>query len=347
MINLKALKVEKQDKIEGRIEELSNEIEEYVGSGGDIYAERRELPYYERLRSIVRSLRKEFDNPDISYEDVYSLCGIKFDREWNTFMTWIEKVENFADEEGCVDSMRTDRGVDSVYSDLSYYASKNGTSAFDFLVLMTPFMFKESLVTVGDYNAYLKDELKDAYRDGETTGIKRDEPTLYEKIRQAQKYTPNATGQDMLEMFDVSNDRFSDSRQIDIPKNDAELVEKLEELYPDRVVKNLIRDHKKTYYDIVRAARNQGKSPKVWIESKGFDYPAGVSNNHPLTKTKIDTKKRAEMLRQMKAEIMSQIDLEGADDIDIFHANLEATKKVIEIVNEKYKKDSQSQEERK
>ena len=55
MINLNMLTEEKQTALLERIDALSAEIESFQSSGGDIYDERRKLPYYERVRSIVRS----------------------------------------------------------------------------------------------------------------------------------------------------------------------------------------------------------------------------------------------------------------------------------------------------
>ena len=251
-------------------------------------------------------------------------------------MTWIERLAETADEDGFVDSIRDDKGANALYNDLAYYAEKYGTSNFDFLVLMTPFSLREAMVNVGDYDSYLRGQLREAYCDGEAEGIRHDEPALYEKIRQSQKYTPGATGKDMFDKFDLVNERVHETRTIDQPKQASEIIERLEQLYPSHVVGRLIEDDKKTYYDVVRISRNEGKNPKAWLESHGFDYPSGITNTHPQTRTKIDTAKRAEMLRGMKAEIMKEFNLEGADDIDIYHANLEATKRVIEKVNQMY-----------
>jgi len=318
------------DLVQDRIDELTAIIESYAENGGNIYTERRELPYYERLRGIVRTLRKLTGQDDISYEDVYGLCGIKFDREWNDFMDFAEYLTTKADENNCVDDIRSYRGKNSRYQQLIEYAKKYNTNPLDFLVLMTPYSFKEAFVK-GDYISALRAEINQAYPTGDVGGIRWDRPDLYEKIRHLQKYTPSSTKQELLVLLGVENDLIKDD-QIKPISTKGMVLKQLEEAYPDHEIVSFAETNPTLYIDVIKHSRSEGKLPMNWLSENGFNYTAGI-NASSLSKTKVDTQERARWLRMLKRQLMATIDLSNADDIDKYHAHLEATKQVIEYVN--------------
>lgn len=317
---------------EKRIENLKNRIEEFIENGGDIYARKQEIPYYETLRGIKRDLDKELGQ-DVSYEEVYAMCGIAFDRDFNRFMNFYDSVCAFADGNGFVDSMRKAevRAVDNTYEQLKNYADKYGCSPFDFLVLMTGFKFKKATVQV-DYVSYLSQQLLKAYPDGNIEGIRWERPDLYEGIRHLRKYMPeSASMQDVAEILGVYNDRFSVKKlEVNLDKN--AVLQKINELCPDGDATRLREIDTTTYHEVIALARSEDKTPFQWMSENNLRYDFEI-NMPRLSKAKINTEERANMLLAMREEMLSEYNLEGVDDITMFHINLEVMQRVLQRVN--------------
>ena len=126
----------KNDKFTDKIKNLKERINEYIKQGGDIYAGKRELPYYEYLHTLKRRM-EEYYNSKFSVEYMYSLCGITFDREYNNHKSVCDRLALYADKKGCVDVVRTDevKAKDTVYTDLKNLSAKHNASMLDYLVL--------------------------------------------------------------------------------------------------------------------------------------------------------------------------------------------------------------------
>ncbi len=323
---------------EKRIENLKNKIEEYIGNGGDIYAPRRELPYYEYMRGIKRSLEKELER-EVLFDEVYGLCGINFDREYHEnvveyqrFLSFYERVCRFADEKGYVDSMRKGevRAVDNTYEQLKNYADKYGCSPFDFLVLMTGFKFERATVQV-DYVSYLSQELLKAYPDGNIEGIRWSRPDLYEGIRHLRKYMPeSASMQDVAEILGVYNERFS-VKKLEVNLDKSAVLQKIHELCPDGNATKLKDMDLTTYNEVIALARSEDKTPFQWMSENNLRYDFEV-NMPRLSKAKINTEERANMLLAMREEFLAEYNLEGVDDITRFNVNLQVMQQVLQRV---------------
>ncbi len=315
-----------------RIQNLREIIENFIENGGDIYSPRRELPYYERLRGIKRDLDRE-EEREVSYEEVYAMCGITFDRDFNSFMKFYERVCGFADENGYVDSMRKNevRAVDNTYEQLENYADRYGCSPFDFLVLMTGFKFKRATIQV-DYVSYLSQELLKAYPDGNIEGIRWERPDLYEKIRHLRKYMPeSASMQDVAEILGVYNERFSIKKyEANLDKN--ALLQKLYELCPDKNATKLREIDITTYHGVITLARSEDKTPFQWLSENNFRYDFEL-NMPRLSQVKVNIEERVNMLLSLREELLNGYNLEGIDDITRFHINLEVMHRVLQRVN--------------
>ena len=90
------------------IENLTQELALFQKMGGDIYSPRRSLPYYERMRSAKRAYEKE-TGKELSYEDIYRDCGIKFNRDYNTFSQFVEGLSTIATPDKKVDIIKTSK----------------------------------------------------------------------------------------------------------------------------------------------------------------------------------------------------------------------------------------------
>jgi len=313
-----------------RIEELKRRITEYVNDGGNIYSPKRQLPYYDYLTDTVKAIKKKTGKV-VSVEDVYEMCGIKFDRDYNHFNKFLKKLTPHV-KGGYADEIRTAeaRKVTNVYEMLKNYADKYDTTPFDFLVLMTGFKF-ENCYAKGNYIGNLKNEILAVYPNGNISGIRWEYPHLYEKLRQLQKYLPSAKSvKDAVEFLGLRNTSMTDKSTN--KESTIKVVEGLKELYPDGKVVDLRKKDIALYNRVVRCCRQENLSTIEWFSANGFSYSVGQV--HPrLNLTKVDADKRAEMLCSLKDKALEKIKLDKFDEVELFRASLKATKMVIDELN--------------
>ena len=318
------------DDLKNRIKELQSRINAFEKAGGDIYAPKRQLPYYEYMSSILDSVRKE--NPNATYEDIYLLCGIKFDREYNHFKKFTKELRKYVSD-GKVDAIRTNevREKNNVYEILKNYADKYNTMPFDFLYLMTGYYFSDCYIRT-DYLSNLQQELLTAYPNRDITGIRWERPDLYEKIRSAEKYMPTDSKKSIIESLGFRNTLIdSSSSQIHIDEN--RVIDELKRLYPNKVITNLHTINPQLYNQLIKLCRQKGTNTTDWTSSKGFDYPLAKTRKK-LAITKTDTNERLQLLSSLKQKQLEKIAFESNDEIDLFRASLKTTLAVIEELNE-------------
>ena len=321
-----------------RIENLKQKIIDHINNGGSIYDKKQDLPYYEYMRSIKRDLVRELGR-EVAYEEVYALCGFNFDRdfhetneEYKRFLTFFEKVKGFADDRGYVDSMRDTevRKRDNTYEQLKNYADKYECAPFDFLVLMTGFKFKKAYIPI-DYVSFLSQELKKYYPDGNIEGIRWERPDLYESIRHLRKYLPEQLSmQDVAEFLGVYNKRFGrDSIKTKLSKDF--IIQKLNQLCPDRNVSKLREIDLSLYYKVVELSRFEDKTPYQWFIENHFICDNKMSTSR-LSKASVDTKIRAAKLLNLRREFLDKFNIETMNDIERYKIAIEMLKNVTDRV---------------
>lgn len=312
------------------IENMKKEIAVYQKLGGDIYAPRRELPYYERLRSAARAYQREHGEK-ISIEQVYTDCGIKFDRDYNNFAHFVSGLSKVADQDGFVDSIKTKNASSQeveLKSYLNFHANELGISPGEYLILMTNFRYK-SLTISGDYVAYLQEKFIKAYPDGQVRNLKAENPNLYWGLKHFQQYAPEKIGyNDALAFFgmtNVSSHKPPEPQQT--TSNDEDILSQLSSLYPDRNIVDIYKSNPKLYFKIVESAVDQNQTVSQWFYSHGMNYAQG-NNVSRLSKFQVDANEHETKLLAMREEKLQQYDLSQADEIDMFRINLEIAKQI-------------------
>ena len=316
-----------------RIIELKKRIEDYIQAGGDIYAPKRQLPYYNYLTDTVKYIRKN-TGMDVAVEDVYRLCGINFNREFNHYKEFLTKLKPFV-KNGYADEIRTQTGRSSsnVYTMLKSFADKYNTTPFDFLVLMTGFRFSNCYIKT-DYVETLKSELLEAYPNRDIGGIRWEHPELYEKLRIVHKSTPGSRSINDIVVslgFANRNMQLSSTSRVD----EINVVNELEKLYQTRQIVNLREINPELYYKVLHCCRKANKTTVEWCKKHNFTYVAGQSHLR-LSKTKMDkanADNRAQMLINLKIKALNTINFDKSDPVESFEANLKATQIVINALN--------------
>lgn len=307
-----------------RIQILKNKIIDYISSGGDIYNGRRVLPYYKYMSRLKRDMEEQF-NVSLTMEYMYALCGVKFDREYNRYKDMCDKLAKFADETGCIDNVRKNKGEDSVYNELKEFARKSGVSLIDYVFFMTPFYFSVGRIQ-GDSIKKLKKDLLKAYPTRDLTGIRWDNPDLYERIRSLQILMPERMSkQDLIQFLGFSNERFS-TKLKNIKVDEDEVVEELNKLYPNKVISNITNTASALYFDIAKLAFANDLTIEQWLKSKGFNYVTAIASSR-LSTTQISFKSRVKELEPIKKKYEKLLLKYTTDEVERYHQKLEIMKK--------------------
>ena len=323
-----------KDKFADKIENLKKRINEYVVNGGDIYAGKRELPYYEYLHTLKRRM-SEYYNCDFSVEYMYSLCGITFDREYNNHKTICDRLAGYADKNGCVDTIRTDemQAKDTVYTDLKNLALKYNVSMLDYLIFMTPYHFSSGRV-VGDSIEKLKKDLLKAYPDRDLKGIRYDNPNLYERMRNIKLMLPvRLTMKELADFLGFSNERFLDKKE-DIKEKEMQVLEELHKTFPNKDVSNITNVAPALYFKMIRVCFAYDQTTKQWLKSKGFTYITSNAGSR-LSATQISHKERETELMPLKKKYLKNLHKSNLDEREKFYLNLKVMEKALAEYEEK------------
>lgn len=318
--------------MEKLINNLKNEILNFTANGGNIYSPKRELPYYDHLSYVVKQLRKQ--NPNITYEDVYSLCGVEFDRDYYNFITFVNELKMY-NNNGYVDAIRSTklRAKNNTYEKLKNYADKYHTTPFNFLVLMTPYSFSNCIIHTENYEETLKYLILCEYPNKDISGIKRQNPERYEQLRQLQNYYPYPISmKELVQKMGLVWPQAS----FTLPEkvNKKQILNELNVLYPNKIITNLVTQNKTLYFKIVKAARSEQKTISSWLEENGFNYPSAVKIA-PLSQIKVDEQSYKKLLKNLKQSALEKMQIQTKNEIELYKSSLAASLQVLNFLNSK------------
>ena len=316
-----------------RIEILKKKIQDYILSGGDIYKGRRELPYYKYMSRLKKDMEEQY-GVSLTMEYMYALCGIKFDREYNHYKVVCEKLASVADENGCIDIIRTNAIAkeENVYNELKEMARKSGSSLLDYVYFMTPFHFSVGRVQ-GDSIRKLKKDLLKVYPTRDITGIRWDYPDLYERIRSLQILMPERMSkQDLIQFLGFTNERFS-TKLKDVKIDEDKVIQELNKLYPNKVISNITNLAPALYFDVAKLSFANDLTIQQWLKTKGFNYITGIASSR-LSTTQISFKSRVAELEPLKTKHEKLILKYVTDDVDRYYKKLEVMKKSLAELDE-------------
>jgi len=317
-----------------KIEKLKNRINDFIKQGGDIYAGKRQLPYYEYLHTLKRRM-EEYYNCKFSTEYMYSLCGITFDREYNNHKSVCDRLAIYADKDRVVDSIRNEevKKKDNVYTDLKNLAAKQNVSMLDYLIFMTPYRFSSGRV-VGDSISKLKKDLLKVYPGRDLTGIRYDNPNLYERLRNIKQMLPERlTMKELAEFLGFSNEKFSDKKE-DIKEKEIEVLEELSKAFPNKEISNITNTNSTLYYKIVRVAFAYDQTTQQWLQSKGFAYLTSNAGTR-LSATQISLTEREGDLLPLKKKYAKKLYKDKMNEVEKFHIDLKIMQKSLAEFEEK------------
>lgn len=310
---------------------LSKEIDMFQKLGGNVYSPRRTLPFYERLRSAGRAYQRE-TGEKIPMEQIYSDCGVKFDRDYYHFTLFLENLKSFATTNNKVDSLKRTHATPTeieAKSYLNFHANEIGLAPGEYLILMTDYRF-ENLTISGDYVGFLQQRFSKAYPNGLVKNLKAENTSLYWALKHFQEYAPEELSYDeALAFFGMKN---ISTKKPPEPKNikpivESEVVEDLTDLFPTREIKDIYTLDPKLYYNVVKLAVRSDQTVAQWFASHGMSYAQGNQCSR-LSRYQVDANEHETMLLSMREELLQEYDIENADNIDMFRINLDIAKRI-------------------
>ncbi len=317
-------------KIDNPIEELTKRINTHINAGGNIYQPKRQLAYYDYLQHVKEKLSKR-DGVEYSSADIYKMCGIEFDPDYQTYLEIVSDLQDLSDENNYVDKTTSFKASKpETYGKLATLSTKHHSCLYDFLVVTTGYRLKEANINL-DYENALVERLRMAYPSGDITGIRRDNTDLYEMLRHLKRYRYPALS--MIEIIDIlgfTNSRMQKQgyKQID----EAKTVAELEQLYPSKNIDSSLVNQKGLYYRLLKISILHNLSLVDYLNSLGYTYLQG--NLVPrLAQMKVDEHKRFEFLTSLKAKFYSKHKAETLTDKERYYLNLELIDKVAKLDN--------------
>lgn len=317
-------------KIENPIEELTSRIQNYIKNGGSIYDPKRKLSYYDYLDHVKHSLSKK-DGVKYCVADIYKMCGFDFDPEYANYLEIIADLNDLSDGNNYVDKLFNFKQTKpQTYGKLCTLAIKHHTCLYDFLVIVTGFRLKEANINL-DYEKALVERLKKAYPDRNTTRFKRENPDLYEMVCHLKDYRyPTLSTTQVLDILGFENDRITSSPTSHV--NENELLEILEEQFPDKQISSSLIKTKNFYYDLIKVSILNKMNLVTYLNSKGYTYIQGNLVER-LALMKVEEKSRYNFLMAKKKEFYDSHNAENLTDKERFYLNMQLIDEIAKIDN--------------
>ena len=312
------------------INKVRGQIDDHEAQGGSIYDERRMLSYYDNLLYLRDKLK--VGNPEITIEDTYRLCGHPMDREYHRFELFNEELSRATDMSGYVDKVKSNPEHSHAKNVLNMLAKDLGCSPSDYLVLMTKYRYRKAIIQC-DYVSKLSSDILKEYPDGNISGIKREHPNLYNRLKHFSRYIPeNISPQDVLYFFGLMNDGFSDTP---ISEDECSMIKyNFKKKYDPSTIEKVSDFEFGDYQRLNRVAIKEGIAIYDMLISLGYNVK-NHANVASLSRTKVNAEEREKELltarRQVIAELLANGEDIPQDDIGLYYFN----KKVAGIVLER------------
>ena len=309
---------------------LIDEVVEFKSKGGSFHILRKNLPFYERLNTYTRHLRKT--NPNITYEQVMKDLGFKDYSDIYFRCIDLSNLDKYEDANDFVDSYRTNPKMKAYVTDLAK------TLNLPYYIVITLLCDKKlkkcSMLT--EYVELVKHQLTNHLKTyGTLTGLRRKDASLYEKFQLLVKYYSDGSEnrfskEEWLEFFgfeDVENE-FENvkTNSVDIDG----IMFDLKEQFGKATIKLKDLD-RKTYRKIVKKAIGLGVAVDEVFAMYGLKCN-GVKIDR-LSKVYTNNIPYLNEILKRRDELMQKIDTKNMCKEEIFEHKV----KVVKIVYEEFK----------
>ncbi len=313
---------------------LIEEIEKYLAQGGSFHIDRKKLPFYEKLVTYSRVLKR--NGTHLTHEEIMKDLGYKNFSDAYFRCISLEKLKDFEDKDGYIDSYKSDK----LHASVKDIAITYGVPYYFIICLLCDKKLTNYTISV-DKIAYTQRLLENhAKTYGTFIGIKRDHPKVYNAFEYLTRYYSDGSElrfskQEWLDIFGLGDveHRFKDTRTPDI--DISQTIARIKAQRPDGVVvvKNISNsDHSK----IVRKAYQMGISISELLKMYGLTHKHLQSSR--MSKTVVNEIPYLEEMKQRRDEIISESRKGKTDKLckeEIFENKLNAVIQVYDEYKEK------------
>lgn len=266
------------------------EIDAYILAGGKMDKKVKEYPFYHTIKKFIEKEKAKGIN--ISYDEIMSLKGL-----YESDFTEVYKiVEKYADENGCIDSIRATRDFNTIKSKAFTF----GCSPGEYITLFTGYHFSKAVLPVDNYIKTLKKELTIALKGGtDASGLRQNNPALYQKVKHLRTYFPEGSLVSIEETFNVLGFSYNGVYKPFKPVNEKYMFSKLEAMFPDKVIDKLDHKNPLTKALLMQGLKNNMFLPE-YLRANGFTYNP-VRSSTRLTQT--NASEKLESLRAINEDL--------------------------------------------
>lgn len=307
--------------------DLLREINEYLASGKSFHVLRKKLPFFEKLSKYSERLKSQ--GIELTHEQIMKQ-DLGFREYSDSYYKWknIDKLKEYRNENGFIDSYRQDSKYNNFIKDLA-----DNMNVPYYIVITLLAGEKSSFYYMNlDKVKYTKALLEDyAKREGTFVGIKRNNPTVYSALDYLTDYYSDGFGntfskKEWLRVFglgDVEN-RFSDKKEPGLI-NISEIMQNLKEQFGNERFYCKDLDHV-IYGRIIRKSVQMGIPVSELFKSYGLNVEG--KNNERLAQVKVTKIPYLAEMKRRRDEILNEKLTPGMCNEEIFEAKIYAVKKV-------------------
>ena len=320
----------KRKIVEDARETLIQEIDQYIAQGGKFDVDHTQLPFFNRMRTYMRRFQKKGEY--FSFDQIMKDLGYKNFSDLYTRCKDLEKLKNYRDEEGYVDSYRKDK----TYASYITFLSRRLEMPYSIIIQLLCDEKLKSVTISTEYVAYVKNELENFIQtNGSLKGISRDKK-LYEKMHNLRRYLSFGTGEslsneDILEIMEIDADHKLQNhteKDEDLDKIFARFIEKGE-------VKSSDFDNGE-YRKILACSIRLGVPLKELFKSYGIEYHG--HNRDRLSTRIVQKMPYLSKMKQRRDEILQKNEItekNGFSKEEIFEERVLVCKQVYEEYKDK------------
>lgn len=256
-------------------ERVYNEIFDYLNNGGKLNkVNAKEYPFWETIRKFQEKENKK--GIKISFNEILSKCGL-FESE---FIEINNLLNSYADENGCIDSIRKTRDYNTIRSKATTF----GCSPSEYVTLFSQYHFSKAVLPVTNYIETLKNDISNFLKGkNDATGIRESNFSLYLRVKHLKEYFPEGSLDSIEETFNALGFNYEGVVKPKTRINEKYFLSKLEAEFPNKIINKI--DYKSILgKNLLRLSLQNNMFIYDYLKTKGFEY-VQAKNSNRLTQT--------------------------------------------------------------
>lgn len=327
-----------QDILELRRQRIISKLDEYAKeNGGNVYGWNKKID-----KGYLHHLKKDYEvleDRKISIEEFFSdYLGHEYDLRYKMYKDNIERTRQYADENGCIDSLREarnngDKGAQAILSKFERDAIDLNMCIFDYVLLMTDYHFSTGFVH-GNYVDYVKDLMWQTYPDGNVTRLYTDHKELYSKVMHLSLNSVSEVMsiKDIIEnIFGMNADNLSTlEKKLSSMRSEEEIVEDLRSIASVSGDVAGISSDRKLYKEMCNISR--GETQQMFLERNNLTN-SQMAYRPRFSFVETTYEKRLAELTPVRDNVFQQLEFNFEDmtDRQRFYANLEIAARTVDL----------------